>query len=293
MFQNDAGPDVLGLLRIIVFGSWFIITLFFSPFSYSSLSLEIFEPWGAYRLIEKFPPSYLELLLSETSLTILKYLLLIGTLICALGVRPFHFFAILTMISLVYLDFVVRGFNGFINHAQLGIFYGAIIISFFPSSDGFSLFKKRTPENSMNKVNDYAFPVIFTGIVLTFAYSFIGINRIVHGGLEVFTNDALLIYIMKNSLLYSMYGFEIGISLIQYNTVILILKVGFFVVTIAEIVSPFIFFNYLIRRTWLLIIVPFHFITLFVMNIFFWENLLLISAIFIKWDQIFKKNTTL
>jgi hypothetical protein len=47
-----------------------------------------------------------------------------------------------------------------------------------------------------------------------------------------------------------------------------------------EIASPLILTSRRIRMVWLALIVPFHFMTLFAMNIFFWENLVLIMLVF-------------
>jgi len=282
MIQENAGVKTLALLRIVVFGCWLIIAVLFSPWSYSMLPVSIFESWGAYRVINLFPVELLEILLSEWFLLSLKGFLIVGCLFCMLGVRPFKPIAIFTVFLIVVYDFVVRGFNGFINHAQIGIFFSAIFIAFSPAVDSLSIHKKRLEKPG----KDYSFPTVLTALTLTLAYSFIGIRRFMVGGLEILTNDALLTYLVRNTLNYSPYGFELSLTLIEYGWVILLLKVGFFVVTIAEVLSPFILFNNYLRYAWLIIMVPFHFMTLFTMNIFFWENLLLISVLFIDWENI-------
>lgn len=282
MLQENASSRTLALLRITVFGSWFVIVLFFSPSAYSILPVTIFEPWGFQRIFNVFPPVVTEIILSGEFLIILKVLLMAGCLMCMIGVRPFQRYAIATFILIFFLDLVMRGFNGYINHAQSGIYLASLFLVFSPASDAFSVFRHK--KVSIKK--DYSFAVILTGISLTMAYSFIGINRLYSGGFEIFTNDALVTYIIRNSLNYSMYGFEYGITLISFDYVVILFKAGFFIVTIMEIISPFIFFNRYLRYTWLSVIIPFHFISLFTMNIFFWENILLILVLFIDWDKI-------
>jgi len=282
MIQENAGVKTLALLRVVVFGCWLIIAVLFSPRSYSMLPVSIFEPWGAYRVINLFPVELLKILLSEWFLRSLKGFLIGGCFFCLLGVRPFKPIAIFTILLIIVYDFVVRGFSGYINHAQIGIFYSALFIAFSPAADSFSIHKKKLEEPE----KDYFFPIILTALTLTLAYSFIGIRRFMVGGLEIFTNDALLTYLIRNTLNYSPYGFELSLTLIEYGWVILLLKVGFFVVTIAEVLSLLILFNNYLRYAWLIIMVPFHLLTLFTMNIFFWENLLLISVLFIDWENI-------
>jgi hypothetical protein len=52
------------------------------------------------------------------------------------------------------------------------------------------------------------------------------------------------------------------------------------VTTLFELGSAGVLFSRVFRRVWLVVIVSFHFVTLFAMNIFFWENLLLVLVIF-------------
>lgn len=280
MLLSNAGPVHLAVLRIAVFGCWAIVISFFSPVSYATLPIELFKPWGIHSL---FPEELFIFLLRKECLIFLKFTILIGCLLCVMGIRPFKPVAILTVILIFLFDFIVKGFNGFINHAQIAILFSAIFISFTPASDSLSVIKS---EKRSSERNDYSTPVLLSAIVLTYAYSFIGIRRLYIGGFDVFTNDALVTYIIRNSLNYSMYGFEYGITLISFDYVVILFKAGFFIVTIMEILSPFIFFNRYLRYTWLSVIIPFHFISLFTMNIFFWENILLILVLFIGWDKV-------
>jgi hypothetical protein len=50
---------------------------------------------------------------------------------------------------------------------------------------------------------------------------------------------------------------------------------GMTVMTVFEIGSPFALFSRWFRNVWLAVLVPFHFSTLFTMDIFFWENVIL------------------
>jgi len=282
MLNENAGSRTLAHLRIVVFGCWLIIAVLFSPWSYSMLPVSIFEPWGAYRLINVFPVQILEILLSEWFLWSLKGFLIVGCFLCMLGVRPFKPIAIVTVFLIVIYDFVVRGFSGYINHGQIGIFFSVIFIAISPASDSLSIHKEKLEQPE----KDYSFPVILTALTLTLTYSFIGIRRFMVGGLEIFTNDALLTYLISNTLNYSPYGFDLSLTLIEYSWIIVLMKVGFLVVTIAEVISPFILFDNYLRYIWLFIMIPFHFITLVTMNIFFWENIILILVLFVNWESI-------
>jgi hypothetical protein len=52
------------------------------------------------------------------------------------------------------------------------------------------------------------------------------------------------------------------------------------VTTLFKLSSAGALFSRVFRLAWLVVIVSFHFVTLFAMNIFFWENLLLVLVIF-------------
>jgi hypothetical protein len=283
MLHNNAGSETLALLRITVFGCWLTIILFFPLTAYAQLPIEIIEFWGIYHLAGLIPKELLELSLSTPFLICLKILLIISCFLCMVGVRPFKSWALFACLLIILFDFIVRGYNGFINHAQTAIFFSAIIIAFYPASDSLSIFGNRKSNKS---TEDYSFPVIVCGLLLCIAYSFIGIKRIYTGGFDIFTNQALEIYIIQSSLEYSKYGYEFGLLLLNNNAMINILKIGFLLVTLVEILSPFIFFNKNLRYVWLSVIIPFHFITLITMNIFFWENILLILTLFIKWKKL-------
>jgi len=58
------------------------------------------------------------------------------------------------------------------------------------------------------------------------------------------------------------------------------LKGGYFVTTLFELASVGVLFSRTFGMLWLAVIGSFHFITLFSMNIFFWENLVLIGVLF-------------
>jgi len=282
MLHDNASSKSLALLRITVFSIWFVIAFVFSPRAYATLPQSVFEPWGLHRILNYLPNEVLKFLLQVEVLTTLKLLILAGCFLCILGIRPFKPIALATFTCIFLFDFIIRGFNGFINHAQIGIYFAALYLAFSPAADSWSIFRKNMREKSKQ---DYYPVIILTGITLTMAYSFIGIRRLFVGGSEIFLNDALVIYTIRNTLNYSMYGFEVGLTLMSFEYVFVLLKIGFFVITIMEILSPFIFFNRYLRYTWLSVMVPFHFITLFTMNIFFWENILLILVIFIKWEN--------
>ncbi|REL33198.1 hypothetical protein DYD21_13165 [Rhodohalobacter sp. SW132] len=283
MLAAYKSQETLAFLRVTVFGCWLIIAILFSASNYAQLPIEIFEPWGFHAVINFLQPETLHIILSAPFLLFLKIGTIIGCSLLIAGVRPFRTVAIVTVIFIFLLDFVIRGFNGYINHGQIVIYFAAIFLCFSAASNRWSLFGKDEMNQSPNK---YSFPIILTATTFSFVYAFIGIRRFVRGGMEIFTNDALLIYTVRNSLNYSNYGFELGLVLIEFDLVIVLLKTGFFIVTMMEVLTPYILFNRYLRYSWLVVMIPFHFSTLFTMNIFFWENILLILVLYVNWQGV-------
>ena len=195
---------------------------------------------------------------------------------CAAGVRPWYPLAALTLLLIFLFDAIVRGYYGYVNHAQLSLIAATIVIILFPAADGWSIAGERIKSVTENS---YRLPVVVSALLLCLPYSFIGVHRIFYGGLEIFTGDALLRYMSVQSLNYSEYGFELGLIILQSEIIAILFKAGFFVITVFEILTPLALIYRRFRLIWLAMIIPFHFLTLVTMNIFFWENLILILAL--------------
>lgn len=272
----------LGVLRATVFGLWFLIILFSPITSYSFLPEEIFKPLGIYRILFwVFGNKLSDFLFSYGFLLFLKTALLAGTVFCAIGLKPFRLFAIPTVILLLTADLITKGFNGFTNHAEMALLYSAIVLIFFPAADAFSISKIKQEEYSNGDRYRYLLPVFIISATICLAYCFVGLNRIIYGGVEQFYNNALNMHLITNSLNYTKYGVDWGIIVANSKPLLISFKIGFFIITLFEIASPLVLFNRTLRLMWLIVIIPFHFLSLITMKIFFWENTILILVIFI------------
>jgi hypothetical protein len=62
---------------------------------------------------------------------------------------------------------------------------------------------------------------------------------------------------------------------------------GFLLVTVFEACSPLALLSATFRRSWLVVMLAFHLSTLVLMNIVFWENMLLLAVVFgPRWPQL-------
>jgi hypothetical protein len=158
----------------------------------------------------------------------------------------------------------------------MGMLFGSILLCLFPAADAVSVMGRKRAGAAPDAV--YAGGVLAVAAFLCAAYAFIGTHRIVAGGYAIFTGDAILSYLAAQSMNYSSYGFQYGMLGLLYPLLGTAFKAGFLVTTLFEILSPFTLVSRWFRWLWLAVIVPFHVSTLFTMNIFFWENILLIAA---------------
>jgi hypothetical protein len=273
MRRPDAA-EILALGRITVFGIWFHHVLN-TPFDLiGQLPYELFTARGALNLLpEAF---YTTLVASPTLLLAWKVAMLAGCAALVLGVRPFPVIAVPVTAMLLLFDGVVKGYAAWVNHGQMGILFAAVVLCFFPAADALSVHGRRRSGAAAPAV--YAGGVLVVAAFLSAAYAFIGTHRVVVGGAQIFTGDAIVTYLAVQSLNYSARGYEYGLLGIAYPLVGALFRIGFAVTTLFEILSPLVLISRWFRRVWLVVVVPFHVTTLFTMNIFFWENILLIAV---------------
>lgn len=190
--------------------------------------------------------------------------------------------------SVLVLDSVAKSVGGYVNHAQaapLIVFGIATAGEVFDAMDRFwqSAGKSRrtaplvvscTPE----------FVARASGVTIVMAYTFTGVNRIVSGGAAVIGGDAILTQMVLASHQYSAFGFHVAPHVVDTAWGRGLLEAGLAGVTLLEVAAAGVFCSDRFRKLWLVSMSAFHVSTLILMNILFWENLLLIWAVFGRSD---------
>jgi hypothetical protein len=276
------------VVRATVLAIWLAIVTI-TPYGYYARFPEgMVAGWGLGRLLLA-APGLKSTLFSYPVLVALKS----GAIVtCALALLFPNRCRWLTPVALAFilvLDQLTKSLNGFINHAQLAPLLVLLVFALFggkrylpslgfrPEPETSPVERRGTPESGEGS---YLAVLWLASLCLIIPYTFIAINRFLQGGLELFRSNALLDYITLTSRRYSVYGSSFFLSVIQVSWLAAGLKAGYLVTTLFEMTSAGVLFSVIFRRIWLVIIVSFHFLTLFSMNIFFWENLLLILAMF-------------
>ncbi|HWV58104.1 MAG TPA: DCC1-like thiol-disulfide oxidoreductase family protein [Longimicrobiales bacterium] len=263
--------EALGVTRIVVFGAWLVWVLFVPIERLAAVPTILFQPTGPLQLL---PAPLLDAFMTSGVLLALRGIVAALLVAAVLGVRPFAPIGIAAMAGVLVFDSVMKSFQGHVNHAQLCILFAGFLIALSPAADGLSIMGRRRRDLSAV----YDFPILATATILTLTYTFVGARRLAAGGLTIYLNDALPTYLGLRSIDYDLTTFDFGLLALSYPSVAAAMKLGFAVVTLAEIVSPLCLISGRLRLAWIAVIVPFHIVTLLTMNIFFWENLLLIMV---------------
>lgn len=288
MVHEKAGREALGVFRIAVFGIW-VAQVVRTPLGRAAeLPGELFDAPGILALL---PSGFWDGLFQPTPLLVLEVGLILIFLLAALGARPFPLIGMASVAGMVLFDGIAKGWGEYVHHAQMGILYAGILIAVSPAADALSPFGSReggsrgapsrgASSRGASSGGAYRFPLVATAVVVAVTYALIGLQRLEVGGLEIFTGDAFPIYLAIRTFEYSAYSFQFSTLLLGSGGALLALKAAFAVTTVFEILSPLALISHRFRWLWLLVIVPFHLATLVTMNIFFWENLILLVLVF-------------
>jgi len=278
----------ISIIRSLLLGIWIFILVQSPLHNLSYLPIEASDPWGIGKLIFFFN-DVKEFVFQRPVLLIIQGLT-ITLCIFSLFLTRQKWLLIITVFFIWVIDAIVKSHNGFINHAQIAPLYMLTLFALFqniqsiPLNKLISLTSREKGKYQDFNSTEYSFFLYFLKLVIIIPYSILGLERILFGGffhgMELFTGNALEIYILRTSLGHSNYGFQFFIEVFSDPIWSIFLKLGFLVVTIFELLAIGVLFSAIFRKLWLFIIIPFHCITLLSMNIFFWENLLLIIAVF-------------
>ena len=265
------------IIRATVFGVW-LITIATTPYiSYCELpsDMRVFRGFGGlvwWALLKLGGVS-----LASVVVQFVKWL---GVGLCGLSILWPNRLQLATpgaFASILFLDALTKSATGYANHAQLIALVLAAILTCFWRHKFHSPLDK--PRRSAYSSDPYELIIWITALAIVLPYTFIGINRLLEGGIQVLTGDAILDYVRRNSLRDSRFGFTLFVHLTSVPIGAVLLKLGFAVTTAFEVLSVGVFVWPRFRLAWLLIIGTFHIVTLLSMNILFWENAVLIYAV--------------
>jgi hypothetical protein len=276
VIHEGASAERLAAARIVVFGAWLVVLLRTPPAPLTELPSSLVVAPGLAGAI----PGVDAVLGSATALRALWLLAVLGSVLCVVGVRPWRGLATPTVLLLVWHDIAMKSLGGYVNHAQIAILLAAAVLALSPAADAVSPGRRRA-EHGGDRWR-YGGPLALMAFLLALAYTLIGLRRLVWGGWTLFTDGSVARWVVARSLEYdNLYRFRVGVELADVPAIAWLLAVGMLIVTVLEALSLLALRSTRFRRVWLLVVAPFHVSTLVLMNIFFWENLLLLAVLFV------------
>ena len=275
LLHEEAGPGLLRLVRLGVFVLW-IIKLALDPlWRLAELPREFFEPIGILMLL---PPSALDALLHPFVL----YLFLLATLsVLTFGLtnRAFPVVATIAAILLTAYSCLIRGFGPAV-HTDIVLLLSVYVLAGFAWADFLQTkFGRDKPSASWA-----SYPLITIVALLCLSYALVGFNRIMRGGIPIFTGDTMEVWAIDASLRAYYFNTNIGWHIPEWPFVVLMLKLGLPFITLFEMTAPLCLVSSHYRWIFIPVMFSFHLLSLVVMNIFFFDDMLL-YLLLIDWSR--------
>lgn len=263
----------LAVVRIAVFSMWAWMLITFDAGRVAGMPSDIVQPPGLFDVA-----SFRALVGSAFALECFHVVAVAGCVASALGLRPFAPVAAITWIGILLMYATWASVGAFYNHAQLAVLLTALMLVAAPCADRLSVCA--APGRTAMPSSAYRTSVNLMAIIVSATYAMTGLRRFGDGGVTVFADESMEIWVVSRTLEYSAFEFDIGLAVLREPLFGDALRAALIVSTVFEVLSPLAVCFRRFRLVWLLVIVGFHLGTLVLMRIFFWENVVLVLAIF-------------
>jgi len=267
VIHEQADKGSLAFARFVVFGFW-AIYLTISPIELvGELPLEIARP---VRLLELLPHGLQQFCFSGSTLYVLRYVCLGLSLLCMFSDKALRYTGLPLFFALAMIQGILRSW-GSVNHGEIAPLLATMILAICATDD--------LIWPALKKHSGRAFyPLAMICGCICVAYSFVALHRLLDP--TVLFDDSMRGWAIKSSYKDNFLPAGFGHLAAQYESVALLLKVGFIVTTLFELLSPVALFHRRFRYVWLIYMAGFHIATMLFMRILFWENMLLYLLFF-------------
>lgn len=273
LIHSQASRRARQLVTRLVFGLWAVKALLDSPERLAVLPHSVYEPVGFLAVL---PEAIWSTLLRVEWLVGLKLatLLVLGLVLLGRGGR---LAPVAACVLLTLRQGLKRGFAGHLEHQDLVLLYAAYLLALCPLAD-----RLVPPQHRRVPASWTLDGVPLVGIVLALCltYTFAGVYRLLHGGLALFTSAQLPAFVARNSLQLVHPTGNLGHWVLNSPAAAWLLAVGFPFVTAFEVLAPLCLFVRGFRYAFVAVMVPFHVLSWLVMQVWFWENLVLYVLFF-------------
>lgn len=273
LHHENANATSLGMVRAGVFGLWLV--LFCDKwFTGVELPVEIYQVRGMVKLL---PEDLLAFLLGPGVRSLFPWFFIPVVAAAAAGLRPFRLWGALSLVLILMFECWAKGFSGFVFHATVLLLVMAGVLVCSPAADGFAAGGRKN--GAERPVEAYRFPLLVMLTAGLFCYTFIAVHRLVVGDYAVFNGESLRAWLLVRSQEPATNAFRLGTTVVNSPLMFAIYKAGFLVSTVMEAASLVCLYSRRFARVWLVYFLVFHVLSVLTLNIFFWENSLMLPLL--------------
>jgi hypothetical protein len=278
LIHAQAGPRLLRLARLGIVALWIIKLLLDPVWRLAQLPPELIAPVGVMAWLA---PERVPFLWSAHGLIAL-WIATLAALAAALTGRAFAPAATVAAVLLTIYSSIIRSFGPAV-HTDIVPLLAVYALALFAWADAAQPRLERTRTGTSWS----SLPLVAIVALLCLTYCLVGLNRLIVSA-QTFTGDSMEVWTINASLRGYYFNTGIGWHLPEWPLVALALKLGLPVVTFFEITAPLCLVSRNYRWIFLPFMISFHLLSLVVMNIFFFDDVLL-YLLLIDWSRRFPR----
>lgn len=277
LIHAEAGPRLLRLARLGVFGLWILKLLLDPLWRLADLPPELIVPTGPLSLLSTHQ---LHALFTPAGLSGFLLITFCVLILCLIK-RAFLVSSTLAAILLTFYASIMRSFGPAV-HTDIVLLLAVYVFAGFSWADAM-----QAKGNRARKMASWAaYPLVTLVALLCLSYFLVGINRLFSGGLQIFTGDTMEVWAIDASLRAYYFNTNIGWHLPEWPFLALMLKLGLPAVTLFEIAAPLCLVSSHFRWIFIPFMLSFHLLSLVFMNIFFFDDML-VYLLLVDWSRRF------
>jgi hypothetical protein len=275
LIHEEAGPRLLAFTRLGIFALWIVKLLLDPVWRLAELPGNMVRPVGVLNLVS---PQALGALFNELGLMRMWDCALVVVICCLPRTRwPISTALRYTLAAVVLTVYssVIRSFGPAV-HTDIVLLLSTYALALFAWADLF------TPRAA----GRFSYPLITIVLMLTLAYTLVGLNRLVTGGFGVFAGPTMTSWAVDASLRGYYFNTDIGWHIPQWPLVNFMIQAGLPGITVFEILAPLCVAWPRFRWVFIPVMLSFHALSLVFMNIFFFDDMLL-YLLLVDWSRRF------
>lgn len=268
MLHANATHRSLALVRTLVLGIWMLLANNVDIAFYAEIPFADLQQAGLFGLL---PESIWHRLMSNaTALRCIQYALTASCLAAMLGLLRLP--SLCAASVLVILQETIVRQSGVVYHETALAQYLLFTLTFF------EFVAWRRHRKSLKPAADAPTILLVMATIMTLTYAITGVRRIAQGGTDLFFSDILGYWLIMHGHdgIWGEMDWNFSRVILQSRVLYALLWMSFVIVTALEITLPLALFNQRFRQVALPILLVFHLAILLTMDIYFFENIVLL-----------------